>query len=298
MSPRSDLATLRAEIDRIDDRLVDLLVERLSVVRRIAAAKGERVRNELALRPAREARILRRLLARAGERLPAATLVRMWRELLATSTRLQTPLTVSVFAPPELPAVWDVARDQFGSTTPLERAPDPRSALDRASRDPFTIAVLPMPREGEGWWTALLEPVHRALAAIARLPFVDGAAPEALALASLEPEPSDDDLSLVVLETGLTTSRAHLEAVLADEGLAPRWRAAARLAHRNLHLVEVDGFHARGDLSAPGLASALGEELRRAVVIGAYPRPIGEPVRATGPVAAACSAITPSSEKG
>ena len=285
MPPDTDLASLRAEIDRIDDRLVDLLIARLAVVERIAAAKGDRAKGGLAIRPGREAVILRRLVARAAGRLPAATLVRMWRELLAATTRLQTPLTVAVWAPPEAAEVWDLARDQFGSTTPFERVPSAAGALRRACEG--RIAVLPMPEEDGDWWVALREPGHRRLAAIARLPFVE-AGPRtlsALALAAVEPEPSADDLSLVILEAATSTSRARLAELLERGRLAPRWRGVARADVRVLHLVEVEGFHARGEPFLPSLLGGLGDQLHAATVVGAYPRPIAaEP--ATTPVAA------------
>ncbi|HYZ32124.1 MAG TPA: chorismate mutase, partial [Crenalkalicoccus sp.] len=56
------LAALRAEIDTLDDALHDLLMRRAGVVARLAAsrAKGDAP----ALRPGREAAVLRRLLAR------------------------------------------------------------------------------------------------------------------------------------------------------------------------------------------------------------------------------------------
>lgn len=292
MRPEPELARLRAEIDRIDDRLVDLLVERLAVVERIAAAKGDRQRGSLAMRPAREAAILRRLLARAAGCFPTAPLVRMWRELLAATTRLQTPFAVAVWAPPEAAGVWDLARDQFGSQTPFERAVSAARALRRASEGPARIAVLPMPEEGSDWWPALLEPAHLRLAAIARLPFVEaGPAAAALALAPLEPEPSADDLSLVILETPASTSRTRLAETLERGRLAPRWRGVVRDDTRVLHLVEVEGFHPRGAPFLPSLLGGLGDQLRAATVIGAYPRPI-----AAGPEATAAP-VTPQHEK-
>lgn len=274
MPPETDLASLRAEIDRIDDRLVDLLIERVAVVARIAAAKGDRQRGGLALRPAREAVILRRLVARAGSRLPATTLVRMWRELLATTTHLQTPLSIAVWAPPEVAGVWDVARDQYGSTTPAERASSAVAALDRVSEGAARIAVLPMPEEGRDWWPALLEPSRRRLAAIARLPFVEGSGPAALALAPLEPEPSQDDLSLLVLEVEAGIDRALLAEPLARAGLEPSWRGLARAEGRLLHLVELRGFHGRHEPFPVALFGALGGKVHRTTVLGAYPRPI------------------------
>jgi chorismate mutase/prephenate dehydratase len=123
------LEELRAEVDRIDQVIVELLIERTTVVRRIGAVKGDGADGRLAMRPAREAVILRRLVALAGDRFPAAVLIRMWRELLAHTTRLQVPVSVAVCATPGSLAIWDLARDHFGSSTPMMRVESASQAL-------------------------------------------------------------------------------------------------------------------------------------------------------------------------
>ena len=66
------LDNLRAEIDKIDQQILDLLIERSAVVRLIGDVKGDRLDGRSALRPAREAQILRRLAERACGRFPTA----------------------------------------------------------------------------------------------------------------------------------------------------------------------------------------------------------------------------------
>ncbi len=85
-APIPDLATLRAEIDGIDDALLDLLRQRAGVVRRMAAS---RVKDGAVYRPDREEAILRRLLGRDAGGLPPATVTRIWREIFAGSIALQ-----------------------------------------------------------------------------------------------------------------------------------------------------------------------------------------------------------------
>src|SRR5713101_5897689 len=68
----SDLEQLRRRIDEIDDRLQDLLVERINIVSRVAAHKrgGDGL---AAHQPAREAEIIRRLISRNHGPFPPAT---------------------------------------------------------------------------------------------------------------------------------------------------------------------------------------------------------------------------------
>src|SRR5215217_2074727 len=114
----SDLEILRCRIDEIDDRLQDLLIERIEIVSRVAEHK-QRSGGVAPHQPAREAEILRRLVARNSGVMQAASVVRIWRELLAATTRMQGAFTVAVFVPPTGPGFWDIARDHYGSHTPM-----------------------------------------------------------------------------------------------------------------------------------------------------------------------------------
>src|SRR5690242_5812086 len=89
--PAAVLAGLRAEIDRLDEAIHDLLMERARVVEKVAAQGGK---GRVALRPGREADIVRRLLARHRGHLPARAVARIWRELLAATTAMQGPYIV------------------------------------------------------------------------------------------------------------------------------------------------------------------------------------------------------------
>jgi chorismate mutase / prephenate dehydratase len=276
------LEDLRTEVDRIDQALLDLLIERTEVVRRIGAVKADRLNARLAARPAREAVILRRLVAAAGERFPRPVLVRMWRELLAATTRLQTPMSVSVFTPQQQGfRTWDLARDHFGSVTPMTRVDSANQALRSVSDGSAAVAVLPMPNDDDPWWLALISDHHDRLRIFARLPFVasapgDGEEASALALGRLEPEQSGDDLALLAIEAESGVSRGRLRDLLLGAGFDPTWLAAWRAsgAPEAVHLVEVGGFIREGDERVAEVLGAARGEILRIVSVGSYPRPL------------------------
>ncbi len=112
---------------------------------------------------------------------------------------------------------------------------------------------------------------------IGRLPFW-GPRPEgapdvqALVIATVEPDASGADRSLLGLELPLDASRARLGGALAAAGFAPNHIILRRDpgAPAADALAEVDGFVADND---PRLA-ALATVLRRPVVLGAYAIPV------------------------
>jgi len=276
----ADLAQLRRRIDGIDDRLQDLLIERIDIVMRVAAHKRSNAR-VAAHQPAREAEILRRLVARNQGGLPPATLVRMWRELLAATTRLQGAFTIAVFAPPEAPGLWDIARDHYGSHTPMLAYRSPNQVIHAVSEGQAAIGVLPMPQETEAepWWRHLLSTDDNAPRVIARLPFgargnarVDGA--DALAIGHGIQQETGRDRTLVATENALDISRGRMFAALSGLGLVCTFIASCEYAEGANTLIEIDGFVPLSDPRLDQFRAQLAPSLHRLLRFGGYAVPL------------------------
>ena len=137
----ADLASLRQEIDRIDDQIADLLMQRLDVVRAVGHAKGDLKSNRLALRLSREAQMMRRLLARTAGGFPPNGVLRIWREIIANSTQIEVPFSCVVDRLGGV-VLHDLARDQVGSATPVEDVEGGAAVLERLRARPTVLGVL------------------------------------------------------------------------------------------------------------------------------------------------------------
>lgn len=274
-----DLASLRAELDRLDDALHNTLMRRGEVVKQVAAL---RVKGPVPLRPGREATIIRRLLARHAGGLPAFGIVRIWRELLGATTAQQHPLVVSVFEAGGDPAYLALAREHFGALTPVHGFRSPVQALNEVGAGLATVAVLPMATQDEApsdaWWPALLRRDDPRMHIVARLPFWSPR-PEGtprvqgLVVSAAAPDPSGHDRSLLGLELAPEVEGARLDSIVGAAG----FRAVATLSRRDIDapaacaLVEVDGLVGDDDPRLPTLRAAC--SLVR--VLGAYAVPLG-----------------------
>lgn len=272
------LAALRAELDQIDTRIHDLLMERAQVVAKVASlgAKGA-----VALRAGREADIIRRLVRRHTGPLPRGVIVHIWRELLAATTAMQGPYSVTVCEPGPGDALMRLAREHFGGLIPLRVHRSPFQAISEISAGTATVAVLPEPIEEEpsstAWWTALLQRDDPRVHVVARLPFWmppgKGAMQvRALVVAAAAPDPSEQDHSLIGLELPLGMSRARFAASVAAAGIVQLRMIVRRLPNASVAqmLMEVDGLFHDGD---PRLA-LLTDLPRPPVVLGAFAVPI------------------------
>lgn len=239
------------------------------------------VKGRVALRPGREAAIIRRLITRHTGRFPVAGLVRIWRELMGGMTALQGSFSLAICDPDPLAGYTAAAREHFGALVPLRTYRTPAQAIGEISAGSATVAVLPMPTEWEtaaaAWWTALLHKDDPRIYVTAALPFwaarPDGAPKvQAFVVSTVPPDPSGADRSLLGLEVALEQSRARLAQGLATAGfdagtIVLRRDPGAGSARA---LVDIAGFVTEAD---PRLA-ALAFTMRPPIVLGAYAVPI------------------------
>src|ERR1700742_794980 len=117
---RSDtsLADLRRDIDRIDETMHRLLMERGKIIDRLIAVKQTQETGS-AFRPAREADMMRRLVDRHRGILPLDTAEGIWRVIIATFTYVQAPFSVHADLSAGDAHMRDSARFHFGFTVPF-----------------------------------------------------------------------------------------------------------------------------------------------------------------------------------
>src|SRR3954464_2566025 len=109
------LADLRREIDRIDEAMHRLLMERGDIIDTLIATK-KTAESGSAFRPAREADMMRRLVARQKGLLSLDNVEKVWRVIIATFTYVQAPFSVHADLSAGEAAMRDSARFHFGFT--------------------------------------------------------------------------------------------------------------------------------------------------------------------------------------
>jgi chorismate mutase len=168
------LTDLRQEIDRIDEQMHDLLIERSQIIDRLIAVKKTEESGS-AFRPAREAEMMRRLVARHHGNLPLETAETIWRIIIATFTYVQAPFTVHADLSAGDALMRDSARFHFGFTVPFVPHIGASSVVEAVTESKGDLGLIPaFAVAGAGPWWAALE-FQTAPKIIARLPFVERA---------------------------------------------------------------------------------------------------------------------------
>lgn len=253
------LDEVRARIDVIDGEMLRLVDERAGLARAVAAAKAAAGDGgKFGLRPAREAQLLRRLLAQPRDGAPAGLVVRVWREMIGASLALQGPFHLTVWGGRDPGRTVELARARFGAAPPLRQAAKAEDAL-AAARSLGGVAVAALGPDSAWWGRLLATPDLRVFAALPCLSAWGETC--ALAVGDVAVEPSGDDVTFWVTDAGQPA--AAIEAALSRDGVA-----GAPLAEAGgLKLFGLAGFYMDGDerlTRAPGSLTG---------VIGAAPAP-------------------------
>ena len=257
-TPPLSLDAVRARIDAVDAELLALIGERAALAKAVAAAKtaaGDGGR--FGLRPAREAQIMRRLLAAKDPAASAALVVRIWREIIGDSLSQQGPFHLSVWGGKLESRAVELARLRFGVAPKLVTAGKPEDAI-AAAKTPGGVGVLAITPDSSWWGRLLAEPT---LKVFATLPCLAAWGPtSALAIAQVEVAPTGADQTLWV--TDAPDIGKTIEA-LSHDGVA----GGPLAQHGGLTLYALAGYYQHHDAR---LARAPG---RLHGVIGAAPEP-------------------------
>jgi chorismate mutase len=171
-SPPLSLADLRAEIDRIDAEMHELLMARSTVIERLIAVKKTQVSGS-AFRPGREAEMMRRLALRHKGLLPLDTVESIWRVIIATFTWVQANYTVHADVSGGDGPMRDTARFHFGFTAPYLPHDDATAVIRAVAASAGDIGIFRIDQGASAgaWWRQLTE--TGAPRIIARLPFIE-----------------------------------------------------------------------------------------------------------------------------
>ncbi len=200
------LADLRREIDRIDESIHHLLMERSEIIGTLIAVKNTQSSGS-AFRPGREADQMKRLAERHHGLLPFDTVESIWRIIVATFTYVQAPYTVHADSSLGDGLMRDTARFHFGFTVPYKTYRNAQEVITAVTESAGDLGIFPAnPEQTSGaWWIPLCGPSKPKI--IARLPFVERAHHPAGTPIYVISKPIDDASVSEVILYALTIER-------------------------------------------------------------------------------------------
>ena len=144
---KDDLKGLRRKIDRIDDRILDLLNQRAEIV--IAVGKAKEGSEKSFYVPSREKEIYDRLTGANAGPFPNDAVRKVFREIISASLNMEMPLQVA-FLGPQSTFTHLAAMQQFGLSAQLVPLKSIPAVFEEVERGRAHYGVVPVENSTEG----------------------------------------------------------------------------------------------------------------------------------------------------
>ena len=220
-----NLEDLREQIDTVDDELLALFRKRMGFVKQVGLLKTQSGNTGSLIRPAREATMMRRLIAAGSDVFSGNIIYSIWRAIIAGSTQQEAPFTLSIFSPDENKTSYWLAREYFGADTPCRFHLNPLPALHEVASNPSIVGIFPLSlNRGRPWWVDLANmpnppSIFAVLPFAGKLPFNTETI---VALAHTPAEATGQDITLAVVEDAKSISRESIQQHFAKNGINSR----------------------------------------------------------------------------
>ncbi|MBO4643710.1 MAG: chorismate mutase [Alphaproteobacteria bacterium] len=275
----SDIQDLRKQIDDVDDRLHDLLMQRVSLAEQIGRLKVESSQTPVfAMCPKREIEIMRRLWNRHKGNLDKIELILIWREIISACVKVQSPLTVAVFMPERGMGNLEIARDYFGTYTPMLSCRSVSLVLKELTQGEANAAVLSLNDDKQtSWWYTVAQEYKRSVNVFLKLPLTGesgrGDGRSVYALSKQPFEETGEDRTLLVAETDGSLSLSTLDLLLKAGGIATNAICDSYMPDmmHKAYLFEVEGYLADNDKRLSAAMEKENGKITMLRVIGGYP---------------------------
>jgi chorismate mutase/prephenate dehydratase len=142
-----ELQDLRKRIDSLDDQLLQLLNDRMELVKKVGELK--RATKTIIYRPEREKQILDRLEKQNGGLLSRSAIEAIFLEIFAVSRNLELPERISYLGP-EGSFTHQAAESRFGGMSEYLMLPTIRSVFDSVETGRARFGVVPIENNQEG----------------------------------------------------------------------------------------------------------------------------------------------------
>lgn len=277
-----ELIEFRKQIDAKDEQIIALLKERCEIVAQVGEYKRSKGHKGCFIRAGREADMLRYIWKTfEGSKFSPVAACAMWRLIIAASTNIESDLRISVYAPDGDETLYWLAREYFGSFVSIQRHPNCNRVVGDVVDGKAEVGILPpLTHENHAnWWLTLAQQQENPPKLFAHIPFVanksEASRYSSFAIARIEAEPTDDDITLLAVET-LDISINRLNTAFAMAGMK-----ASRIAFVNNnstntvhHLLQIPEYIAPDDARIPAIFEKLGDAVLGSRILGTYALPI------------------------
>lgn len=244
------LLQLRDKIDKIDLLILDLLEQRLDVVKNVKNLKEDHD-DRFFIKSAREGDMIKELIKKSAKKLPATLIIDIWRKIISFSNHLEQPINIALHNPDNKTELKHIVQSYYNNIIPIANYNSSSSVIMEIEAKKSQIAVFSLPKNRgddslSDWWITLANNTS-GIKAFAKIPLIqDSTEHDLVALAIKVVERSAQDTSLLCVEISRETTEnqflADLAANFTNFAVLKSIKSEKINKNATFYLVEVNNF--------------------------------------------------------
>lgn len=282
----NSLQHYRKKIDEIDLKILSLLADRISLIKKVGELKKE-YRDKFFIKSAREADMIKNLISKNNADFPKSLIVNIWRKIITTANINEQSIKLLIHNPSNILEYEYLIKEYYSSEVPILNRKNVSDIIFELENNLANIAIFPLPKLNseikekedinQNWWISIANS-NKGLKVFTKIPFIYDIKDEnhqLVALAIKDAEESSEDLSLVCIKTDNNITESQIMLAFEEENISAnilKFVKIENFENVNFSLVELDGFYLEDDLK---FKRFLNHKIKpSAQIIGHYPRQI------------------------
>lgn len=259
------LALFREQIDEIDLKILNLLKDRMAVIKDVGELKKS-YNEKFYIRSNREADMIKNLVNLAEDKFPKSSIINIWRKIITTANMNEQALRIAIHNPRNITDYTYLVREYYNNDVPIINYDSANSVVAELENQQAQIGIFALPDSiddfdkkedtKENWWISLANN-RIGLKIFAKIPFVEFAQKDKnsnsiqlVATAIKEPEKSISDNTLITIETSKEIGKSAILSAFKEVGLEGKILKSTQVMQFDgikFHLIEIEGFHLEND---------------------------------------------------
>lgn len=152
------LASLRKEIEKIDNNIIDSLSQRIEVVKQIGQLKKSSKTKKNTIVPKREFEVLSRILQKSSNSIPKSTIISIWRKIISSSILVQENIKIAIHNPTKNPEYKYIAQNHYGDFFEIQDYDSQMTVFQALENNEAQVGIFRLPnnKTEEQWWINLI----------------------------------------------------------------------------------------------------------------------------------------------
>lgn len=284
---KNSLIALRSEIDKIDNQILNLIGQRMNVVRQVGELKTAN-NEKFFIKSSREADMIKELIKKIDFNFPKSAIVNIWRKIIVSANMFEQPLNIAIHNPKNVSDYAYLVKEYYSDEVPLSFHDSVANIVLEIEKGKAQIGIFALPKSTdfksdltENWWINLANN-KLGIKVFAKIPFVEFANKslanneiELVAVAIKEAEKSIEDNSLIYVEVDKNITKDDIIHALKISGLKAKILKSVKspqVENIIFYLIELEGFFDEKD---DNLKALIKSEIKPFVkILGSYALPI------------------------